>query len=205
MDENSEKLEQLSKNKYVIAAFLFVISYFFLYVVGSAHSSLTKAVAEIPVLNIFFPWAEFESYMFFIMPFAGFVFMFFLVDWLNGFLKKKDGSSPVVPFVFFVLAILAFYVAIFWYAGNYADLQSNTQVKYNPYICISESQAECNKLVNEANQILIDKRVMFDETRLLQYRPVSFSDRLKGGSYYLFVLGGLLGWLTRFIVHKIKL
>ena len=205
MDENNEKVEQLSLNKYVIAAFLFVISYFFLYVVGSAHSSLSQSVAGIPILNIFFPWAEFESYMFFLMPVAGFVFMFFLVDWLNGFLKKKAGFSPTVPAVFFVLAILAFYVAIFWYAGNYAELQSNNQVKYNLYICISEGQGECNTLVSEANKVLLDKQVMFDETRLLQYSPVSFPGRLKDGAYYLFVLAALFGWVSRFVVHKIKL
>jgi glucan phosphoethanolaminetransferase (alkaline phosphatase superfamily) len=90
--------------------------------VGSAQQALSKIFASVPVLNIFLPLPQFNSPMYFLMPVAGFFFMFFLVDWANGFFEKKAGFSPLLPALFFGIALAAFYVAIFWYIGNYAQL-----------------------------------------------------------------------------------
>ena len=126
MAEETQKQQQessLNTNKYVIAAFLFLFSYGILYVIGSAKDSIYPLVSEIPYVNFFLPLPEFNSLLFILMPVAGFFFMFFLVDWINNFFQSNTGFSPIVPALFFGLSLLAFYIALFWYIGNYAQLQ----------------------------------------------------------------------------------
>ena len=163
--------KELDANKYVIAAFLFLVSYGILFPVGSANSAIGSAVSGIPVLGIFLPLPDFLkppiSPMYLLMPFAGFFLMFFLVDWVNSFFKSRAGFSPLLPIAFFALALVALYVALFWYVGNFSLLYGKPLT------------------VEEANSL--------------------FTSRLKTSAYYLFVLAGILGWVSRAALDRIKL
>ena len=165
--QGQEQSTGLDANKYVIGIFLFVLSYGALFALGSARNALRPVFANIPVLNVFFPFPEFSSLMYLLMPVAGFFFIFLLVDWLNQYFEKKPGFSPLLPVVFFVVALAAFYIALFWYIGNYAQLAGRALT------------------IEEANAL--------------------FASRLKNSAYYLFVLSGLLGWVSRVALEKIKL
>ncbi len=169
MPEQSEQQgnSSLDANKYVIAAFLFFLSWGVLFALGSANQALSQAFSGTPILNIFLPIPQFHSPMYLLMPVVGFFFMFFLVDWVNRFFKSRHGFSPLLPLLFFALAFIAFYIALFWYIGNYTLLAGRTLT------------------LDEASRM--------------------FVGRFKASAYYLFVLSGLLGWVSRFALEKIKL
>lgn len=120
-----EESSGLDVNNYVIAAFFFVFSYGILFAFGVAHSAIGPIVSGIPVINIFLPLPELNSPMYLLMPVAGFFLMFFLIDWTNKFFNSRQGFSPLLPVLFFMLSLLAFYIAIFWYIGNYAQLSGS--------------------------------------------------------------------------------
>jgi hypothetical protein len=157
----------LNANKYVIAVFLFVLSYGVLFAIASANKSIGPMVSELPIVNLFLPLPELNSPMYLLMPIAGFFFIFFLVDWANKFFKKQPGFSVLLPVLLLGLAMAAFYIALFWYFGNYAQLAGRTI-----------GLEEINRL---------------------------FVTRFKGSGYYIFVLSGLFGWVSRIALEKIKL
>ncbi len=154
-------------NRNVIAAFLFVLGYGLLFSLGMANKAIGEMVNEIPFANIFLPVPEFTSPMYFLLPVVGFFLMFFLIDWINDYFEKKPGFSVLLPVLFLALSMAAFYIAIFWYIGNYAQLAGRVMT------------------LDEA-------------TRL-------FFMRWRTSAFYLFVLSGLLGWVSRVALEKIKL
>lgn len=166
-DAKNPVSSSLNANKYVIAIFLFVLSYGILFALASANKTIGPMVSELPIANIFLPLPELNSPMYLLMPVAGFFFMFFLVDWANKFFEKKPGFSILLPILFLALAMAAFYIALFWYIGNYAQL------------------AERAITIEEINRL--------------------FVGRFKASGYYMFVLSGLLGWVSRTALEKIKL
>jgi len=110
--------EKVSTNQFVIAVFVLIITYGLLFALNAAHSM----VSEIPYLGLIFTIPAFSSPMFFAMPFFSFFAMFFLVDWVNKQFETKNGLSPLFPVVYFVLALFAYYVALYWYMANFAML-----------------------------------------------------------------------------------
>tara|TARA_Y100000310_G_C20651240_1_gene799560 strand:+ start:1142 stop:1798 length:657 start_codon:yes stop_codon:yes gene_type:complete len=202
--QEAQELRLLTANKYAIAAFLFVLSYGLLFALASARDSLLPIFENIPILNIFLPFPSFISPMYWLVPIAGFFFMFFLVDWVNKYFKDNSGFSALLPIAFFIIALLALYISLFWYIGNYTTLVSNNDVDYRLHICVAENGAECQKVVAGINQRLIDNGVEPGE-KMVQYQLVSFRDRLQNGAYYLFVLAALLGWVSRFALDKLKI
>ncbi len=117
----SEK--QLSTNQIIIAAFILVLSFGILFALQAAR----PIVSTWPVVGPFLSIPEFDSYMFFAMPFFAFFAVFFLADWVS-----KTSKSPIpfliFPVVFFVLALAAYNVALYWYIANFAQLQGTELV-----------------------------------------------------------------------------
>ncbi|MDP6671277.1 MAG: hypothetical protein QGI60_05710, partial [archaeon] len=97
----------LTANKYVIAVFLFVLSYGVLFAIASANKSIGPMVSDLPIVNLFLPLPELNSPMYLLMPVAGFFFIFFLVDWANKFFEKQPGFSVLLPILLFALAMAA--------------------------------------------------------------------------------------------------
>jgi len=112
----SEK--QLSTNQIIIAGFILILTFGVLIGLQAARPILS----EIPVLGPFLSIPEFDSYMFFAMPFFAFFAVFFVSDWVN-----RTSKSPlpflIFPVVFVVLALAAYNVALYWYIANFAQLQ----------------------------------------------------------------------------------
>lgn len=120
--EKAHEHQALSTNKLVIACFACAISYAVLFALSAAKASIGPATSFFPIFSV--P-SLLESPMFFIMPLFAFFVMFFLID------QVKQGLEIKLPFgwlclaifaVFFVLALSAYYIALYWYLANYAQL-----------------------------------------------------------------------------------
>jgi len=124
--------EKLSSNKLVVATFLCGMFYAVLFALHAAEGILDSMLAS--SLEFEFGWLYnwvfrlllvpgFESPMYWAMPFFGFFAVFMLVDWVNGYFSTKLALSPVFPLAFFLLALSAYYVSLYWYVANFASLQ----------------------------------------------------------------------------------
>jgi len=120
--EKAHEQQALSANKLVIACFACLISYAILFALYSARATISPATAFFPIFSI--P-SLIDSPMFFIMPLFAFFALFFMIDWV------KQGLEIKLPFgwlclatfaVFFVLALSAYYIALYWYLANFAQL-----------------------------------------------------------------------------------
>ena len=111
--------EKISTNKIIIAVLLCGMFYAILFALHAAKSIFVG----IPILELILNIPGFESPMYVIMPFFGFFAVFVLVDWINEAFETKLGLSPAFPVTFFLLALLAYYVALYWYVANFASLQ----------------------------------------------------------------------------------
>jgi quinol-cytochrome oxidoreductase complex cytochrome b subunit len=111
--------KKLSMNQVIIAAFILGLTYGILFALQAARA----IVAEWPIIGPYLSIPAFESPMFFAMPFFAFFAVFFLVDWVNKSSKRKIALTPIFPVVFFILALAAYHVALYWYIANFAALQ----------------------------------------------------------------------------------
>lgn len=109
----------LSANQIVVVAAILV---FFYVILNLALIPARKMLSEIPILQFILIIPNFESPMFWAMPFFGFFAVFFLVDWVNKEFETKVALSPVFPVLFFAVAFVAYYIALFWYMSNFASL-----------------------------------------------------------------------------------
>ena len=117
----SEK--KLSTNQIIIAAFILGLTYFILFAMQAARPILS----EFPFVGALLSIPAFDSPMFFAMPFFAFFAVFFISDWVNKTSKSKI-LFLAFPVVFFVLALAAYNVALYWYMANFAQLQGTELV-----------------------------------------------------------------------------
>jgi len=124
---------KLSTNQYVIAAFICLVSYGIMFFLNAARNPLGQFVADANkwelawiytwIPNLLIVPSLLESPMFLVMPFVGFAAIFLLVDWANKNFETKFALSPLFLLLFFVLALVAYYVALYWYMSNFALLE----------------------------------------------------------------------------------
>ncbi|MCX6799140.1 MAG: hypothetical protein NTW59_03530 [Candidatus Diapherotrites archaeon] len=115
-------------NKVIIAVFLFALFYFVLYAWSSARDTIGNSL--LGGLWVF-ALPDFISPMYFILPAVAFCIMFLLVDWVNGQFETKLALSPLFPAIFFFLSLAAFYIALFWYYSNFAQLAGQKEVVFD--------------------------------------------------------------------------
>ncbi len=109
---------------------LFAVSYILLYFLPA----ITKALSPEMALH---EWGftlnpSMLDYTFFLMPFVGFFFIYFLIDWINDYFKSDFGYSVFFPLLFVVLSFMAFYVQLYWYFSNLASLAASQGRIINP-------------------------------------------------------------------------
>ncbi len=156
--------------KNVLIGLLFVLSYLFAWFFSGASVFLHDFFKNTPLINTitnsFFPLIQWDlskfpfvaDYMLLLLPFAGFFFIYFLIDWVNDFFETSFALTPWFPIVFFILSIIAWHVMLMIYFGNISFLNNNVNVPFNS--------------LNE----------------------------FKNSPYSIFVLTGLLGWVSKKIV-----
>jgi len=184
-----------STNQWIIVGFLFVLFFILL----KALNVASGMVNSIPFLNVwlslFFTVPDpLYSPMFFVMPIAGFFFIFFIIDWANRYFNTKHALNPIFILLFFFLCFFAFYVALFWYNNNYAEMANQKLL-----ICVSDNIggpfATCNDITNS----------LIEQGKFNEFMIVDFWQRLHGNAFMLFAWAGVFGWVTRFAIGKIKL
>ena len=109
----SKKVKENKNNlKTVKLIFFFLLSYAIMYFLG--------------IVTDLMNWPEFNplqtDYMIFLLPIAGFFFSYILIDWFDSFFEKKLGSSLWYPVILTVTGIIAYYISLWFYFQNNADL-----------------------------------------------------------------------------------
>lgn len=184
MAANSDK-----PNKLLVLAFLFVISYAFLYIVSTFSEPISSFITavdtwveKIPIINsIMFlvksilPLPAFSSPMFYLLPVVGFFTIYLLVDWINEQFKTKVASSVWLPLLFFVLCIVAFYIASYWYYCNAYSMSSSP-----PAACSADGSKFTSEMLS-----------------------TNFSKLFRESAFDLFMWAGILGWLARFAIKEL--
>lgn len=127
--------EKLSSNQYVILVFLCGLSYGILIALNAAQASVNAFVSELaeaPLAGAYiwifqlFSIPGFQSPMFWIMPLLGFFGMALAIGWVNKNIKaglSETLNQVILLAAFVLLALLAYYVALYWYIANFALLQ----------------------------------------------------------------------------------
>lgn len=114
---------RLSANQIVISVFILALTYGVLIGLQAARA----IVSEIPLVGQFLSIPGFESPMFWAMPFFAFFAVFFLSDWVKANSKNRL-AFLAFPVVFFIAAVLAYDVALYWYLANIVSLQGQELV-----------------------------------------------------------------------------
>ncbi|MBU0662805.1 hypothetical protein KJ891_05055 [Candidatus Micrarchaeota archaeon] len=91
------------------------------------------------VLSIFTPlgdWGTFKgilmfNYTYYLIPIPGFFLMYFLPPWYNKYFETNTANSPFFPLAFLAISIPAYYVSLFWYYKNVADLSGITEFNFD--------------------------------------------------------------------------
>ncbi len=168
--------------------FLFVLSYIILYFLPEITKALNPDVA-------LHDWGftlnpSMLDYTFFLMPFIGFFFIYFLIDWVNEFFETNFASSVYFPLLFVVLCFLAFYVQLFWYYSNIVSLA--VAQGQNLILDISLNPT-CQSIIE-----LIDPA-----TGLRAYR-ICFWNVLRADAFFVFIFSGLAGWISRKVMLNVS-
>jgi len=109
-------------NRILKVIFIFIITYVILH-----------------LLSLFTPlgnWGTFKgifqfSYMYYFLPIPGFFLMYFLPPWYNKYFETNAANSPIFPLAFLAISIPAYYVALFWYYKNVADLSGIAEFNFD--------------------------------------------------------------------------
>ena len=190
--------KKLTTNQIIVTAFLFIVFYSLLFILSSASKQISSIVSDIPILNLVAVLPEFESPMFWLMPVVGFFVIFLLVDWVNQYFETEKALSVWFPLLLVMIGFLAFSVSLYFYYGNFAAMKSNEQQSFIPYLCYAHPD-DCGAIVNEFNASGQES-----DGRQLFYVNVPFWGKLRSSAYYLFLLAGICGWLSRYVVEKLN-
>jgi len=167
--------EEHSKNKWIVAVPLFVISYLIVYAL-SLLSRLLVDPLQGTVLEQVIPalkWAEWVSPMYFLMPIVGFFFVYFAVEWAKEHFESGIPESIIFPPLFTVFFIAAFWIAVFFFH------LPNALAGYPVNICFPS----CFGATGGAN--------------------LDYWHELKHSAFWLFYLAGLLGWASYGLKKKL--
>jgi hypothetical protein len=129
--------------KNITIGLLFVLSYLFLWFFSGFSVFLHGVFQNIPLINVitnvFFPLPQWNlsgfpfvaDYMLLLMPFAGFFFIYFLIDWINEFFECKFAFTVLFPVLFFVLSLIAWHIVLIFYFGNISFLNNNVEIPFD--------------------------------------------------------------------------
>lgn len=160
----------MNSRKIITIGLLFVLSYLFAWIFSGLSVFLYSFFEKIPLINLFtnnfFPLIQWNltgfpfiaDYLLLLIPFAGFFFIYFLIDWINDFFESKIAFTLWFPLLFFVLSLIAWQIILMVYFGNISFLNNNVDI------------------------------------------PFDALSKFKNSPFSIFVLTGLLGWVSRKIV-----
>lgn len=69
--------------------------------------------------------------MFWLMPFVGFFFVFIAIDYIDRYLGIKFANTVFFPLAFIIACFISYWVALYIYFGNTAQLSGQTAVVFD--------------------------------------------------------------------------
>ena len=177
--------------------FLFLVSYAIIYML-SVFTGLTgfggwNLSADISRIDYFFALA----------PIVGFFFMFFLVDWIEGYFDTKFTRTAWFAVLIIAMSVVAYYVAVFWL---YCNLFSMQQVTFCSPLGASQTSSYLSSQTPNNNLIanfLSDLPIDFLGKIFGSMLRTQFSASFFSSPYIVLVLGALFGWAARLLSDKL--
>ena len=141
------------------------------------------------LVNLFLPLAQWgNSPMFYLLPVPGFFLMYYLIDWMEDHFKFGETEKKYFPLVFWLLAIVSYFLVLMWYFHNMYQLSLS------------------------ANPALVEQEVSFwiymfggtlKDGAYWGGSQFNFWHYLKDSPFLVFVLAAFLGWISRKFVIDI--
>ncbi len=113
-----------SRDKIKLIA-LFLVTYVILYLLPFITNAINPSIALhdwFAQTNGFTLNPSRWDYTFLLLPFVGFFFIYFLIDWINDFFETNFAKTIYFPLLFVVLSFMAFYLQLYWYYSNISAL-----------------------------------------------------------------------------------
>ena len=158
-------------------AILLLISYVFLYLFYAVMDFLPKWDGYGPAILSGKPLSGylFVDPLFLFIPLIGFVFMWLSLSWYLRHFRDSQVLSVVFPLSFVLISYAAFFVALLGFYWNNAFLSALVRGQANP------------------------GWVSFGPA--FSFVATNFLDMLIQSPFFLFVISGLLGWVSYVFVH----
>lgn len=185
----------MKKDTFLKVGFVFLASYAFLYVLGSL-SSLTGMHNWGFTLDLFR-----LDYLYFLIPIPGFFMMFLLIDWVEEFFSTRFTRTAWFGVFFLCLAVVAFYVAVFWYYCNGITLNMGEQSACSANGASQTIQFLSAKAPNSNILLNFLSGVFQPFSSILM---TNFSKLFLESAYLVFVLAGILGWLAKLVYFRLE-
>jgi hypothetical protein len=165
--------------KMILALIFFIFSYAVLFFIGSANSQIGTAVASIPVLNLFLPIPS-------------------VWDPSGNPIMRVSMMHLLLP----ALGFLIIFLGTDW-LGNFFETKHNKTIAFPIIFIIFCLGAFFVSLYWMATETAVLNGVQMNQVipDFWQY----FWSELRTSAFYLFLLGGLLGWISKILLEKIKL
>jgi len=174
--------------------FLFALTYIILFFLPA----LTNLISPDMALHDWFAQTQgftfnvsLWDYTFILLPFVGFFFLYFLVDWVNEYFETKFASTVYFPLLFVVLSFMAFYVQLMWYYGNIVSLsiaQGQQLVLNIPFLFDSTCGPGAMSFYSTIN----------NQTTL----NVCYWNVLRNDAFLVFVFSGLAGLISNKVMKR---
>ncbi len=171
--------------------FLFVLTYLFLFFLPAITQAINPSIA-------LHDWGftlnpSMLDYTFFLMPFVGFFFIYFLIDWANDYFKTNFGLTVYFPLLFVVLSFLAFYIQLVWYYSNITALAaaSGQALVLNVPLFFDS--------VCSAGQLSFYSMINGQQALTVCYWNV-----LRNDAFLVFVFSGLAGWISKKVMQRVS-
>lgn len=197
----------------LILAAWFVFSFLVLWFIGGGclspmdgksciSSGAFDWLANIPILNLLLPYAQWSSLMYFVAPLAGFILAFILINWWNSYFDTKEAKGIFFLVLIVIALFTGYYVNLFFYVNETAMIvtsRSGGQAVYSPYFCMSEiTYSDCASTVQKKNSEYVAQAQSGKIKVVPQYIPIAFWSELRKSMYFLFILGAINAWIFLF-------
>ena len=87
--------------------------------------------AIIYFIGLITPLEDWNSPMFFLIPFPAFFLMYYAIDWFNEFYETNLANTVFFALGFVIASFIAYYIVLWWYFGNISQLNNNTPIPYD--------------------------------------------------------------------------
>ncbi|GEM_PF-2029627 len=178
--------------------FIFLASYFFLFLLSVFNSSTGfsgwNISSDLSRLGFFY----------ILIPIPGFFIMFFLFDWIEEFFETRFTRTFWFPLLIFVLGVVAFYIAVFWYFCNILSLNEGSFCSANgssqTFGYLSGIADTRNILINFLSKSMPGFLSGFFASLL----STNFIATFLQSAYILFLLSLVFGWAGKMIYLKLQ-